>query len=205
MYDSIFITAPKNEFVIWEEILNIVASSLEFTDTFLNGFNQQQDAVMKNFQSIRNICNQISDGIMDSWNKRSASFDIMSQKQSDATLGYERVYDTETNEVYKAYNGFTAMRQTIPDILRPNRRGKTLPGQANGKDSPFCARKSNGCSAGQGRVPPNRKHISSAMRPCGIKKSRMLIKRSKSVRCPPVWEKQPWNYHILQKHMEIMY
>lgn len=62
---------------------------------------------MKNFQSIRNICNQISDGIMDSWNKRSASFDIMSQKQSDATLGYERVYDTETNEVYKAYNGFT--------------------------------------------------------------------------------------------------
>ena len=43
---------------------------------------------------------------------------------------------------------FTAMRQTIPDILRPNRRGKTLPGQANGKDSPFCARKSNGCSAG---------------------------------------------------------
>ena len=55
-----------------EEILNIVASSLEFTDTFLNGFNQQQDAVMKNFQSIRNICNQISDGIIDSWNKRSA-------------------------------------------------------------------------------------------------------------------------------------
>ena len=39
--------------------------------------------------------------------KRNASFDIMSQKQSDATLGYERVYDTETNEVYKAYNGFT--------------------------------------------------------------------------------------------------
>ena len=72
MYDSIFITAPKNEFVIWEEILNIVASSLEFTDTFLNGFNQQQDAVMKNFQSIRNICYQISDGIIDSWNKRSA-------------------------------------------------------------------------------------------------------------------------------------
>ena len=31
----------------------------------------------------------------------------MSQKQSDATLGYERVYDTETGEIYKAYNGFT--------------------------------------------------------------------------------------------------
>ena len=62
---------------------------------------------MKNFQQIRAIGNQISDGIMDSWNKRNKSFDIMSQKQSDATLGYERVYDTETNEIYKAYNGFT--------------------------------------------------------------------------------------------------
>lgn len=31
----------------------------------------------------------------------------MSQKQSDATFGYERVYDTETGEIYKATTGFT--------------------------------------------------------------------------------------------------
>ena len=107
VYDAIFVTAPKDELVDWQETLNTVASSLEFSETFMSGFNSQQDAVMKNFQNVRSICNQISDGIMDSWEKRSASFDIMSQKQSDATLGYERVYDTETNEVYKAYNGFT--------------------------------------------------------------------------------------------------
>ncbi len=47
------------------------------------------------------------DGIMSSWESRSKSQDIMSQKQSDATLGYERVYDTETGEVYKATNGFS--------------------------------------------------------------------------------------------------
>ena len=107
VYDAIFITAPKDEFIDWQDALNTICSSLEFTDTFINGFNQQQDAVMKNFQQIRAIGNEISDGIMDSWNKRNTSFDIMSQKQSDATLGYERVYDTETNEIYKAYNGFT--------------------------------------------------------------------------------------------------
>ena len=107
VYDTIFITAPKDEFINWEEPLSIIASSLEFTDKFLSGFNSEQDAVMKNFQNVRNICNQITDGIMDSWEKRNASFDIMSQKQSDATLGYERVYDTKTREVYKAYNGFT--------------------------------------------------------------------------------------------------
>ena len=107
VYDTMFITAPKDEFINWEEPLSIIASSLEFTDKFLSGFNSEQDAVMKNFQNVRNICNQITDGIMDSWGKRNASFDIMSQKQSDATLGYERVYDTKTGEVYKAYNGFT--------------------------------------------------------------------------------------------------
>jgi DNA-binding Xre family transcriptional regulator len=106
VYDTIFITTPKDEFIDWEDTLNTICSSLSFTDTFINGFNQQQDAVMKNFQQIRAIGNEISDGIMDSWNKRNTSFDIMSQKQSDATLGYERVYDTETNEIYKAYNGF---------------------------------------------------------------------------------------------------
>ena len=107
VYDAIFITAPKDELINWQETLNTISASLEFTDAFLNGYNSQQDAVMQNFQYVRNVCNQITDGIMDSWEKRSASYDIMSQKQSDATLGYERVYDTETNEIYKAYNGFT--------------------------------------------------------------------------------------------------
>ena len=122
VYDAIFMTTPKDEFINWESTLNSIFSSLQFTDTFLNGYNSEQDSVMKNFQSIRNIGNQISDSIMSSWENRSASYDIMSQKQSDATLGYERVYDTETNEVYKAYNGFTddydgARYKTIDDSM----------------------------------------------------------------------------------------
>ena len=107
VYDAMFITAPKDELVNWESTLNKITSSLEFTDAFMNGFASAQDAVMKNFNYVRSVCNEISNGIMDSWNKRSASFDIMNQKQSDATLGYERVYNTDTGKVYKAYNGFT--------------------------------------------------------------------------------------------------
>ena len=107
VYDAIFITAPKDELIEWEDTLNTICSSLDFTDTFINGFYKEQDVVMKNFQQIREIGNQISAGIMDSWEKRNKSFDIMSQKQSDATLGYERVYNTDTGEIYKAYNGFT--------------------------------------------------------------------------------------------------
>lgn len=47
------------------------------------------------------------DSYNSAWSDRQTSYDITSQKQSDATLGYERVYDTETNEIYKAYNGFS--------------------------------------------------------------------------------------------------
>ena len=50
---------------------------------------------------------EISDMVMSSWENRNTTYDILSQKQSDATLGFERVYDTETGDVYKAYNGFT--------------------------------------------------------------------------------------------------
>ena len=51
--------------------------------------------------------NAVLDGIMSSWEARSTSQDIISQKQSDATLGYERVYDTQTGEIYRAENGWS--------------------------------------------------------------------------------------------------
>ena len=38
---------------------------------------------------------------MNAWENRSKIYDIMSQKQSDQILGYERVYNTDTNEIYK--------------------------------------------------------------------------------------------------------
>ena len=47
------------------------------------------------------------DMIMDTWENAGRSSDILSQKQSDATLGYERVYDTESGDYLKAENGFT--------------------------------------------------------------------------------------------------
>ena len=107
VYNTMFISAPKDKLVDWEQTLSTINASLEFTDTFMNQYGNQQDAVMQNFQSVRAICNQTSDIIMSAWESRSAAYDRMSQKQSDATLGYERVYDTENGDIYKAYNGFT--------------------------------------------------------------------------------------------------
>ena len=100
-------TAPDEDFINWQPILDYCLSTLEFSDTFVNGFNKEEASILTTIQANQKTYNQISDMIMDSWEKRNNSYDIISQKQSDATLGYERVYDTETNEVYRAYNGFT--------------------------------------------------------------------------------------------------
>ena len=106
-YNIMFMTAPKDDFINWQSILDHCLGTVQFSSSFMSGFNQEEDSVLKTVQANQQIYDQISDMIMDSWEKRNNSYDIISQKQSDATLGYERVYDTETGEIYKAYNGFT--------------------------------------------------------------------------------------------------
>lgn len=60
------------------------------------------------------------DGIMSSWDSRNKSIDIISQKQSDATLGYERVYDTRTKEIYRAAKGFTSSYKGYKPVTDDN-------------------------------------------------------------------------------------
>lgn len=107
VYNIIFMTAPESEFINWQPILDHCLSTIEFSDTFISGFNKEESTLVSTIQANQKVYDQISDMIMDSWEQRNNSYDIISQKQSDATLGYERVYDTETGDIYKAYNGFT--------------------------------------------------------------------------------------------------
>lgn len=107
VYNIILMTAPDAEFNNWQPILDYCIGTIEFSDKFVKGFNKEEATLVATIKANQKVYDQISDMIMDSWNKRSSSYDIISQKQSDATLGYERVYDTQTGDVYKAYNGFT--------------------------------------------------------------------------------------------------
>jgi len=107
VYNTIVMTAPDAEFNNWQQILDNCIATLQFSDTFVNGFNKEEESILTTIQANQKVYDQMSDMIMDSWEKRNNSYDIISQKQSDATLGYERVYDTETGDIYKAYNGFT--------------------------------------------------------------------------------------------------
>lgn len=107
VYNIIMMTTPDEEFNNWQPILDHCLSTIEFSDKFIKGFNSEETTILTTIQANQKTYDSISDMIMDSWEKRNNSYDIISQKQSDSTLGYERVYDTETGEIYKAYNGFT--------------------------------------------------------------------------------------------------
>lgn len=107
VYNTILMTAPDDDFVNWQPIYDECVASVQFSQTFVNGFNAEEGQLVSTIIANQKVYDSISDMIMDSWEQRSNSYDIISQKRSDATLGYERVYDTETGDIYRAYNGFT--------------------------------------------------------------------------------------------------
>ena len=107
VYNTVFFTTPANELVDWMPVLNYCLSTIKFSDQFINGYYREQGQVVKNANAIQAICNQTSDIITSGWNARQKTYDILSQKRSDATMGYERVQDTDTGEIYKATVGFS--------------------------------------------------------------------------------------------------
>lgn len=106
-YNIMAITAVKDGFIEWESVLAECMKSLQYSESFVSATNQASDEKVALAKQISQNFNATMDGFMASWESRNKSQDIMSQKQSDATLGYERVYDTETGEIYKATNGFS--------------------------------------------------------------------------------------------------
>ena len=105
-YHTIMMMTPDAELMNYQEIYNDCIGSITFTDSFIEGFSTEEQTMVENVQANKEIYDELSNMIMNSWNKRDTSYDIISQKRSDAALGDERVYNAETNEIYKAYSGF---------------------------------------------------------------------------------------------------
>ncbi len=93
----ISIDVPRGEMKNWEPVIGKILTSIQLTP-----------ACTARYKGVSggSSGSSGSGSIMDSWNRRSESEDIMSQKRSDATLGQERVVDNYTGEIYKADNGF---------------------------------------------------------------------------------------------------
>ena len=102
VYQAVFVTAPENELSNWIDVLSHVLGSIRFTQTYINNYYDEQAFQGRTAAQIGQICSQMTDIVVSGWEQRQATYDRISQKQSDATLGYERIYDTETKEIYEA-------------------------------------------------------------------------------------------------------
>lgn len=107
VYNFTIITSAKDEFVNYQDILCHSFASLQLKQEFVTKMIQNNEKSFSNMQQINNELTQSYYTYNAAWSARSKSKDISRQKWSDATLGYERVYNEDTGEIYKAYNGFT--------------------------------------------------------------------------------------------------
>ena len=99
---------PRGEYQNWSDIYTKIQASVKYTDSYRARFSSSTASYSADSNNT-----SMSDAFMDSWNKRNKSEDIMRQKQQDATLGYERVYDTQTGSIYRADNGFMEKYSTL--------------------------------------------------------------------------------------------
>ena len=101
-YNTYSLTAPESELTSWMPVLEHIFGSIQFSNEFVKGVNQELTTVSQGIRNVAKICSETTDIVISGWESRQASYDRISQKQSDATLGYERVYDTEKDMIYRA-------------------------------------------------------------------------------------------------------
>ena len=107
VYNIVMEAAPAEEFYDWQPVLDYCLGTIKFTDKYMADRNAMWKKVMGTAASTMQTANEISGIIMDAWEESSHSYDVISQKNSDATLGYERVFDNETGSYLKAELGFS--------------------------------------------------------------------------------------------------
>ncbi|PIP21662.1 MAG: hypothetical protein COX39_01520, partial [Candidatus Nealsonbacteria bacterium CG23_combo_of_CG06-09_8_20_14_all_40_13] len=64
--------------------------------------NEQTQKILKAGQTL----SETSDIIMEGWENRNKSDDILSERRSDVMLGRDRVYDPSSGNVYDVENGW---------------------------------------------------------------------------------------------------
>lgn len=107
VYNITGISAPYGMLNEYEDILRRIVGSIQYSDAFIDTCSRNQGNILKSASYVNQIMQDTSNIITEGWNARQKSYDVISQKYSDATLGYERIRDINDSEkIYRAYNGF---------------------------------------------------------------------------------------------------
>ena len=106
VYEFMGFMAPQQELLELEPVLSECLSSFAFTEDFIR---QSLQAAGEQYEIVRQMNDNLraaADSCNDAWAERQTTYDVLSQQRSDATLGYDRLYDSETGEIYRAETGF---------------------------------------------------------------------------------------------------
>ncbi len=90
--------APKGELTNWIPIYNRIFDSFQYTDSY-KSTRKSEDT-----DYLPDVCDTAP--LNAAASSRPLEDVIQQEKHSDIVGGYERVYDTETNAIYRAYIGF---------------------------------------------------------------------------------------------------
>ena len=121
VYEFMGVTAPMGEMEELEAILVECLSSFDFEESYVKKAidlsNEETQALLARGRAMQ----AAHDAMVDAWYAREAAHDIAFQKWSDAFMGYDRLYDSYTGEVYLAdtsfYDGYDLNRG---DYSNPN-------------------------------------------------------------------------------------
>ena len=93
--------SPLGELINWQPVLAQMLQSFNYTDYYI----QEWRSYMNSNDTPTSSVND-EDPVMEAFEERSRSDTIIQEKRSDMIGEYERVYDNDTGEIYRAYNGF---------------------------------------------------------------------------------------------------
>ncbi|MGE4293623.1 MAG: hypothetical protein AB7E32_15610 [Desulfovibrio sp.] len=95
------VSAAKDEFAYWQPVLTRCLGSFDVSAEYAAQCQQASGQAWGAVASAGRTLSETSDMIMQGWESRNRSYDIMAEKRSDAILGRDRVYNPETDEVYE--------------------------------------------------------------------------------------------------------
>ena len=105
-FTLIGISSEKSEFKNLESTLLESIKSFHISDTYISKCVAEQNEQAKSALKISQTLSETPDIIMQGWENRNKSDDIISEKRSDVMLGRDRVYNPNTGEVYDVENGW---------------------------------------------------------------------------------------------------
>ncbi len=80
--------------------------SVTLSQSYISSCKELQNAQAKAYSQVSKTLGETSDIIVKGYEGRQPGLDVASEKRSDVTLGVERVYNPDNDEVYEVPNGF---------------------------------------------------------------------------------------------------